>query len=110
MLKNQSKSYAEWYKENVKDKRGDNQYSHRFFANKDCEFWRCHSDIPEKKFSCLFCYCPLLAQENCLGIQNGDGKYLENGWKDCSQCSWPHNPDNYDLMMEEIANFHDERN
>ena len=28
--------------------------SHRFFQNRDCEYFPCHSGVPEAEFSCLF--------------------------------------------------------
>lgn len=61
-----------------------------FFQNKECPFWMCHEGIDEDKFSCLFCYCPLVWLE-CKG------PYLvfedKNGIKrkDCSACTLVHN-------------------
>jgi Zn-finger protein len=104
----QSKSYKEWYDENIKDKKSENEYSHRYYCNHDCEFFPCHNDIKEEDFNCLTCYCPLMAQENCIGIQNGDAQYLANGWKDCSGCSIFHDKNNYDLLMEELTKFYSE--
>ena len=73
------------------------KYSSRFFENKACEYFPCHK--LEGDFNCLFCYCPLNCLENCAGNPN----YIEvNGKriKDCSQCNFPHKPENYDIIME----------
>nr|WP_297707753.1 cysteine-rich small domain-containing protein [uncultured Butyrivibrio sp.] len=69
--------------------------SSRFFANKECEYYPCHkSDVD---LNCLFCYCPLY-NLNCPGdytiIEKGDKKI-----KSCMDCTFPHNPDNYDTIM-----------
>lgn len=68
--------------------------SHKFFTNKDCEYYPCHNT--NKELNCLFCFCPLYALgENC----GGNPKYTEDGLKDCSQCLLPHNKDNYDYIL-----------
>ena len=82
---------------------------YKFFQNRDCEYWRCHNSVPEEEFNCLFCYCPLLTQKACIGIRNGNAKYLINGWKDCSNCDFPHKVENYSSMIDEIKSFHKER-
>ena len=64
---------------------------YRFFQNKECEFFPCKK---VKKLNCLFCFCPL------YNIDCG-GKFtiLENGWKDCSECSIIHEEDGYDHVI-----------
>lgn len=99
----ESQSYKDWYEANIKGRKSEYEYSHRFFQNKSCEFFPCHSDIPEKEFSCLMCYCPLYLVPDCIGVQEGKGIYLSNGVKDCSDCSIPHDRKNYDLMMSELG-------
>lgn len=61
--------------------------NYKFNQNKDCEFFPCHKGIPEEKFNCLFCYCPLYT----LGKDCGGNPKITNGLKDCSQCLSPHN-------------------
>jgi len=46
---------------------------------------KCHNIEP---LNCLFCYCPLYETE-C----NGNFIILENGVKDCSNCTIPHEPE-----------------
>ena len=70
---------------------------YRFFQNKECAYFPCHSVKEEGSFNCLFCYCPLYA----LGDQcGGNCVYLENGVKDCSGCLIPHDPKGYDYILE----------
>ena len=60
-----------------------------FFANRECEYFPCHKGADPENFNCLFCYCPLYA----LG-------------EECSNCLFPHNPDNYMaicMRYEEVA-------
>lgn len=63
-----------------------------FTQNKECEFFPCHEGVPEEDFNCLFCYCPLYALGRKCG---GNCVYTPEGYKDCSQCTFPHQPDNY---------------
>ncbi len=72
--------------------------NYKFFQNEKCEFFPCHKDIPKESFSCLFCYCPLYFT-SC----GGNGKILESGIKDCSDCKIPHIRDNYDYIMKKIS-------
>ena len=74
--------------------------SYRYFQNRDCEYFPCHKGADPENFNCLFCYCPLYALgENC----GGSYCYTENGIKDCSGCSKPHRAENYDRIMEQMA-------
>ena len=70
--------------------------SFRFFANRDCAYFPCHPGADPQRFNCLFCYCPLYA----LGPRCG-GKYTydADGIKDCSACTFPHDPDHYDVIV-----------
>lgn len=74
--------------------------SYKFFENKECEYFPCHKGANPDNFNCLFCYCPLYALgEEC----GGNTTYLENGIKDCSNCTFPHNKDNYNKIMERLG-------
>jgi Zn-finger protein len=75
--------------------------SSRFFENNECEYFPCHS--LDGDFNCMFCYCPLNSMENCPGNPN----YIEVGGrriKDCSDCTYPHKPENYDNIMNILKN------
>lgn len=71
--------------------------SYRFFENRDCKYFPCHNR--QGDFNCMFCYCPMYRLENCPGnpsyIEREDKKI-----KDCTNCTFPHVPDNYDKIME----------
>lgn len=69
--------------------------SYKFFQNKECEWFPCHSTHNIENFNCLFCFCPLY-------LTNCSGKYqiLDNGIKDCSECLIPHY--NYEHIINEI--------
>lgn len=41
--------------------------SYRFFQNRECKFFPCHEVQDEDDFNCLFCYCPLYLDDNCIG-------------------------------------------
>lgn len=74
--------------------------SYRFFANRACKYFPCHKGLSD--FNCLFCYCPLYPKEDCPGnprfLKRGGG-YL----KDCSDCTFPHRPENYDAIVRRLA-------
>lgn len=78
--------------------------SYKFFQNKECEFFPCHSEV--KDFNCLFCYCPLNHIKECGGTYT----ILQNGWKDCSGCVIPHT--NYDYIIKKLkeVNYENKRN
>ena len=70
-----------------------------FFANRDCAYFPCHGTDSPEEFNCLFCYCPLYALgEDC----GGSFVILENGVKDCSFCTLPHEPENYKRILEKL--------
>ena len=75
---------------------------YRFFQNRDCEFFPCHKVADEEKFNCLFCYCPLYLDENCMGspayIIDGKGQRI----KDCSSCLVVHRPEMYDKVIAHL--------
>ena len=71
--------------------------SYRFFENRECEYFPCHEGLDN--FNCLFCYCPLNAMEHCPGTPQYiqvNGKQI----KDCSKCTFPHKPENYDIIIK----------
>ena len=39
--------------------------SWKFFENRDCRYFPCHSGLTD--FNCLFCYCPLYLADPCPG-------------------------------------------
>ena len=72
--------------------------SYRFFANKDCKYYPCHKGIQE--MNCLFCFCPFYVRNDCPGYPNYV-KSKSGGWvKDCTNCVFPHRPENYDVIMQ----------
>lgn len=71
--------------------------SHRFFENRACKYYPCHKEVEE--LNCLFCFCPLYGREHCPGnyeYLKRDGKKI----KSCMDCTFPHRPENYDIIME----------
>ena len=79
----------------------DSMNSDKFFKNAECRFFPCHENIETGAFNCLFCYCPLyLLGEGC----GGNFAYVgESGdVKCCQKCTFPHEPDNYDFVIEKL--------
>ena len=71
--------------------------SHRFFENKECKYFPCHDGLDA--FNCMFCYCPLYRLENCPGnplYKEKEDKRV----KVCTNCNFPHRPENYDVIIE----------
>ena len=67
-----------------------------FFQHKQCEYFPCHKGADPETFNCLFCYCPLYALGRKCG---GNFRYNEKGFKDCTNCSFPHRKDNYEKVI-----------
>ncbi|MBQ8586367.1 MAG: helix-turn-helix domain-containing protein [Butyricicoccus sp.] len=68
-----------------------------YYFNRECEYFPCHLSADPENFNCLFCYCPLYV----LGDQcGGTFVYLENGFKDCSLCLFPHLRENYGKIID----------
>ena len=65
--------------------------AYSFFCNHECECFPCHNANEGQDFNCLFCFCPLYIMNDC----GGKFKYLNNGVKDCSDCSLPHDREQY---------------
>lgn len=77
----------------------DNNY--KFFRNVDCQYFPCHSGADPKRFNCLFCFCPLyLLGDQC----GGNFKFVgpKHDIKDCSDCTLPHHPDYYDVILKRL--------
>lgn len=74
--------------------------NYKFFQNKACAFFPCHSGADPETFNCLFCYCPLYALGDRCG---GQFCYLPSGIKDCSLCTVPHDPKNYEKILSRMA-------
>lgn len=73
--------------------------NYKCFSHRDCEFYPCHRGADPDHFNCLFCYCPLyLLGKEC----GGQYRILENGVKDCSDCLFPHRPENYDKVVQKL--------
>ena len=73
--------------------------SYRFFQNKECEWFPCHSTTNHENFSCLMCYCPLYTYKNC----GGNYSLIDGKIKDCSKCTIPHF--NYDYIINKLKNI-----
>jgi len=76
--------------------------NYKFFSHKQCEFYPCHEGYNDKDMNCLWCYCPLQTKPSCPGIRDGSAKFLSNGYKDCSNCTFPHDKENYNEMLKEL--------
>lgn len=73
--------------------------NYKCFSHRECEFYPCHKEADPDHFNCLFCYCPLYLLGTSCG---GDYKILDNGVKDCSACLFPHQPENYDTVVQKL--------
>lgn len=67
-----------------------------FFQNRECEYFPCHKGANPETFNCLFCYCPLYALGRRCG---GNFRYNEKGYKDCTNCAFPHQKANYEKVI-----------
>lgn len=73
--------------------------SYKYFENHDCKYYPCHKGV--EHMNCLFCYCPMYFLEDCLGHPH----YIERGEKrikDCSGCTYPHQAEHYDAIMNKL--------
>lgn len=69
--------------------------AYSFFSHKECEFFPCHKVSNPDDFNCLFCYCPLYTLGHDCG---GNFRYLDNGIKDCTNCTLPHGRKSYSYI------------
>ena len=71
--------------------------SSSYYENRECKYYPCHKGTDE--INCMFCYCPLYEREKCPGnpsfIREG-----ENRIKDCSNCLFPHQAKNYEVIIK----------
>lgn len=72
--------------------------SHRFFCNRECEYFPCHETKKPDEFNCLFCFCPLYFCEDC----GGKYRLTDSGVKDCTTCLIPHVPMGYDHIVGKL--------
>ena len=72
--------------------------NYKFNQNTKCEYFPCHTGVEKEKFNCLFCYCPLYM----LGDECGGNHKINNGIKDCSDCTIPHDENSYDYIMSKM--------
>lgn len=75
--------------------------SHRFFENRECKYFPCHEGLEE--VNCLFCYCPFYGRKKCPGnpkFKEKNGKHI----KVCTDCTFPHQPENYEIITELLRN------
>jgi len=68
-----------------------------YFVNRQCEYYPCH-EVSDDKFSCLFCYCPLYDVKDC----GGEYTVNEKGIKNCKNCSFVHDRDNYPKVIKKL--------
>ena len=74
-------------------------FHYKCFSHRECEYYPCHKGADPDHFNCLFCYCPMyLLGREC----GGEFKFLANGVKDCSDCQFPHRPENYEKVVEKL--------
>ena len=79
--------------------------NHKFYQNKKCDYFSCHDGVPEEKFNCNFCFCPLHHLEDC----GGNYTMLPNGIKDCSKCTIPHQGvKGYDYIVNKLYGDNDD--
>ena len=74
----------------------------RFFENRACAYFPCHEGMEGEAFNCLFCFCPLYALGKACG---GHFRYDGHGIKDCSGCTFPHRPENYDALLSRYGDI-----
>ena len=68
-----------------------------FFSHRKCVYYPCHQ--ADFALNCVFCFCPLYSKPSCPG----QPRYLASGIKDCSACAFPHQKDNYHLLIAELT-------
>ena len=71
--------------------------NYSYFSHRQCEYFPCHKGADPENFNCLFCYCPLYVLGDRCG---GSFTYQQNGYKDCSDCLYPHLRENYDEIIK----------
>jgi len=80
--------------------------SYKFFRNTDCRYFPCHEHCNPERFNCMFCYCPLyFLGDQCDGNfeYSGSTKKIKN----CTNCTFPHEPDNYNRINAKMKQIND---
>lgn len=77
--------------------------SSQYFENKECIYYPCHD---MDKINCLFCFCPLFRRGVCKNKETNLKDYLEF----CSKCKFPHEPENYQKIIELLKSIDWEKN
>jgi len=80
---------------------------YKFFQNRECEYFPCHVVKNEDEFNCLFCYCPLYLQEDCMGRPDYILNALGQRIKDCSGCTIVHRPEMYEKVLAHLVRKED---
>ena len=75
--------------------------SYKYFENRECKYYPCHNGIDE--MNCLFCYCPMYFLDDCLGTPTFITKDNGTVVKNCTGCTFPHNPGNYGKIMKKLS-------
>ncbi len=71
-----------------------------YFSNRECEYFPCHPGADPENFNCLFCYCPFyLLGDKC----GGNFRYNAKGFKDCTDCQYPHKAENYEKIIKRYS-------
>ena len=77
--------------------------SSAYFANRECRYYPCHAEAKDwENFNCLFCYCPLYMLSDCPGTPVRRRLPSGSEYKDCTGCTFPHRPENYDAVKEHL--------
>lgn len=76
-----------------------NKFPYKRFSHTECNYYPCHNI---DYINCLFCFCPLYHIE-CPGNYS----FTEKNIKDCSNCNWIHDPDNYDTIIKLLSGGQD---
>ena len=96
------KSKSAYFPENLAENDVWTGKHYSYFSNRECEYFPCHPGADPDNFNCLFCYCPLYMLGGECG---GNYIYLDNGYKDCTNCLYPHNVENYDAITARYADI-----
>lgn len=85
---------------------GKNKADFHFFQNRACRYFPCHGkgegtgSVPIDDFNCLFCYCPMYYIK-C----GGNYKLMDNGLKDCMQCTRNHDKDAWKYIQARTREY-----
>jgi Zn-finger protein len=77
---------------------------YKFFQHRTCEYFPCHPMENLEDFNCLFCYCPLYALGKDCG---GNYTISDKGVKNCTNCCFPHDRQNYDRVIQKLTTLLD---